>query len=236
MSPNFVYQHPTIASLALYASAVGGSGPQSFESRTVRHLQDFLHRYTDNFPPHVPSIPAPGKEVILITGTTGSLGSAVLARLSGLDAVGTIYALNRPNAQRGLLERQQDALKSRGYDPEVVMSAKVELIQGELTADGLRLNNPQLEQEVQRLPFSCLLFDRFSIDPQFRDPYHPHRYVTLYDRMDSTDLIMHIQRGEWTSTYLYPHSRRTSAASAPSSTSPCPPHTQPRRAWSSRAP
>lgn len=148
MSPNFVYQHPTISSLTLYASSFGCSAQQSAKSHTPQKLLDFLHRYTVNFPPHFPSIPAPEKEAILITGTTGSLGSAVLAHLSMSDAVGTIYALNRPNARRGLLERQQESLKSRGYDPEVAMSPKVKLIEGELMTDGLRLNNPGLEQEV----------------------------------------------------------------------------------------
>lgn len=152
VSSNFVYEHPTIASLAEYVLAIveGGLDGAAAKSWTGADITDFLARYTTNFPEHVASSPASDKDVVLVTGTTGALGSALLARLVGTDSVARVYAYNRPSRQHaGVLERQKEALKSRGYDPEIATDPKVVMVEGELTGAGLGVE-PVLEEEIRR--------------------------------------------------------------------------------------
>lgn len=75
----------------------------------------------------------------------------VLAKLIASESVRIIYALNRRSKNaKGVLERQKDALKSRGYDSELASSPKVVLLEGELTGTGLGLD-PALEDKVWHL-------------------------------------------------------------------------------------
>lgn len=151
ISSNIVYDHPTIASLAQFVSGTVAAGPEGAEtSRKAEDLTAFLARYTQNFPKHIPSSPVPEKDVVLVTGTTGALGTALLARLVEMDSVAKIYAFNRPSRQSvGLLKRQKEALQSRGYDAEIAVSPKVTLVEGDLTGNGLGVD-AYLEEEIRQ--------------------------------------------------------------------------------------
>lgn len=151
VSSNLVYDHPNIASLGQYISAVANAGSEGTVSseRKGEDVLAFLDRFTKDFPPHVPSVPASDKDVVLLTGSTGALGSALLATLVATDSVERIYAYNRPSRQgASTLERQQEALKSRGYDPKIASSPKVVMLEAELTGAGLNLD-PAVEDKVR---------------------------------------------------------------------------------------
>jgi nucleoside-diphosphate-sugar epimerase len=53
------------------------------------------------------------KLVIVITGTTGGLGSHLLERCLADPHVERVYALNRPSANGSLLAKQRDAFVLR---------------------------------------------------------------------------------------------------------------------------
>ena len=149
VSPNLVYEHPTIASLAQHVSSIAQALPDAVDEgelqRRPGEVETFLARYITTFPKHMPSL----KDVVLVTGTTGALGSAVLAKLVSSDCVGKIFAYNRPSREGiGITQRQKEALRTRGYDEEIAVSPKVILVEGELTASGLGINLP-LEEEVR---------------------------------------------------------------------------------------
>lgn len=80
VSTNFIYDHPTILSLASYASSIvhSGSGDSNTSRTSVKDIEAFVTRYTKSFPKHVPSSSADtvSADVVLVTGTTGSLGTA----------------------------------------------------------------------------------------------------------------------------------------------------------------
>lgn len=70
-------------------------------------------------------MPASDDDVVLVTVTTGALGSALLARLVETESVARVYAFNRPSrSPKTVLERQREALKSRGYNPDIVERRK----------------------------------------------------------------------------------------------------------------
>jgi Male sterility protein len=151
VSTNLVYEYPSVVSLAQYVSTVAQAKPDTVNLQAPRDpggLEVLLAHYTSSFPQHVPSLPAADKDVVLVTGTTGALGSAILVKLVSSESVGKIFAYNRPS--RGtieILQRQKEALKARGYDEEIAASPKVVLLEGELTATGLGVDLAR-EEEV----------------------------------------------------------------------------------------
>jgi len=70
-------------------------------------------------------------DVVLVTGTTGRLGSQLLAALATRPDVKTVYALNRAPAS-DIEERQRKAFESWGLDPEILHSGKIILLTADL--------------------------------------------------------------------------------------------------------
>ncbi|KAL5513471.1 hypothetical protein ACEPAH_3870 [Sanghuangporus vaninii] len=67
MSFNFVYQNPSITSLAYCVSP--------------RVMESMVDKYGTLFRQHLPSAPSPSADVVLLTGTTGGLGCLLLTTL-----------------------------------------------------------------------------------------------------------------------------------------------------------
>ncbi|KZT73708.1 acetyl-CoA synthetase-like protein [Daedalea quercina L-15889] len=138
---SFVYDNPTIAQLSSFISSIslGTDRPESASSSSAARIdamRAMVAKYTTGFSVHKadPSARQPEGEVVLVTGTTGSLGSHLLSQLAENGEIGRIYALNRPSRdQRPLRERQRSALTVRGLDADVLDSDKVVLLEGDLT-------------------------------------------------------------------------------------------------------
>src|SRR6266511_1194259 len=63
--------------------------------------------------------------VVLITGSTGNMGSRVLVGLLKDEHVKTVYAINRPSAGKGISKRQMERFEDSGLDKELIRSSKV---------------------------------------------------------------------------------------------------------------
>jgi len=152
-SRNFVYEHPTIVTLAEYVRSLADRGHALSNGvlSLVQDIESFLVSYTNGFPVHKPCISGSffrKGDVILVTGTTGSLGTAVLAKLVQSDSISKIYAFNRRSTKgEGMLPRQGAALRSRGYDEKLAKSPKVVFVEGSLTRTGLGIEHV-LQEEV----------------------------------------------------------------------------------------
>ncbi|KAH7912486.1 acetyl-CoA synthetase-like protein [Hygrophoropsis aurantiaca] len=164
-SANFVYENPTIKSLGqfMYRTIKTGHIGITTSAAKPEELQSILTRYTSDFPKHVPSAEAPSRDVVLVTGTTGALGCGVLAHLAKSDSVQTVYAFNRSSSKgESLLRRQQEALRTRGYSPDIATQPKVVLVEGDLSATGLDINDFSLLQKQTALTFST--FSAWRVD------------------------------------------------------------------------
>ena len=146
LSQNIVYAHPTIASLGKFvAQAVLGDTQDASESAAAEKIADmnaYVQEFSKDFPVHVGTEVGQEGEVILITGSTGSLGSLILEQLLHLPSVRRVYALNRP-ARKGamsLKERQARALEEQGLDAGLVDSEKLVLVEGDITAKDLGID------------------------------------------------------------------------------------------------
>lgn len=115
MEPRFVYSHPSIDSLVKLVTALAQgqevsqkSSPDSTEEE-MRNLYDVLTFDLPLFKRR--PISDQSNRIVLLTGSTGSLGSYVLDRLLAEPRVTHIYCLNRgPNS----LQRQRKSQSAKG--------------------------------------------------------------------------------------------------------------------------
>ena len=147
---NFVYQNPTIESLATFISGLACSKDEkgSAQEQAIAFMLGMVKTYTRDLPQHVPSRSAPTEEVILVSGTTGSLGSSLLDQLIKMPSVRKVYAFNR-KSRTPLADRQKEGLEERGYDADSILgSEKLTLV--ETTMEDEKLGLPdELYEEVR---------------------------------------------------------------------------------------
>ncbi|KAK0478796.1 putative aminoadipate reductase [Armillaria novae-zelandiae] len=79
--------------------------------------------------------------VVLLTGSTGSLGTHVLARLISSSNVQAIYCLNRASTQTTLKQRQQSMFKTQGLDITLLDSPRVFLVEGNMAEERFGLED-----------------------------------------------------------------------------------------------
>lgn len=150
---NFVYNHSSISVLAEYMSSLATSnsmaGADLDGSAAVQAMHDMLEKYSHDFPIHSPRTKAnghPSRDTILVTGTTGGLGSTLLAQLVAMPEVEKVYAMNR-KGDVSVKERQREILLDRGYDAEGVMnSSKVTFVEVEVEKEDLGLTHDAYEK------------------------------------------------------------------------------------------
>ena len=106
---------------------------------------EMMAQYSKEFAPHTGKDPLPSHDIVLITGTTGTIGSNVLAQLVADPTVERVYGLNR-ESPIPLDTRQRIALSERGLDPSVVDSPKVVLLEGIVPQPNLGLPDDLYEE------------------------------------------------------------------------------------------
>lgn len=160
MPNNFVYRNPTILRLALYVRQVIQHGHShvalAMLSGKSAEMEAFVDKYGSDFPCHGSSVAnssvatPSGGDVVLLTGTTGALGSYLLESLVNDSNVSRVYALNRPDARgaRSVYIRQAASFRDRQLDYTVLNSEKLLLLEGNLALDKLGLYDDDLYKEI----------------------------------------------------------------------------------------
>ncbi|KZV94434.1 acetyl-CoA synthetase-like protein [Exidia glandulosa HHB12029] len=164
LARELVYEHPTIASLS--SLLVGSSTHSSSTDAKVAELEAMIAKYTASFPsPPSSSSKSSGggvagliakftnlgtassalaakssdKKVVLVTGTTGGLGSNLLALLLKDPAVEKVYAVNRAGT-KALKDRHEENFKDRGLDVELLKNGKVVFLEASTSKPGLGID------------------------------------------------------------------------------------------------
>jgi hypothetical protein len=131
---------------------------QAYISCKVAEMQYMVDEFTkglapcDTVQPSTHSHWFPAGDVVLITGTTGGLGSSMVSDMLARDDVRRVYALNRPGrAQPGapvptLKSRQQTAFTERQLDPALVDHEKLVLLEGNTAEAKLGLPDAVYEE------------------------------------------------------------------------------------------
>ncbi|KAJ7035832.1 acetyl-CoA synthetase-like protein [Mycena alexandri] len=147
---DWIYQHPSIhVMVASLCSSPTSSSPAS--------IQSVIDKYSKILRPRVPDTDAvpPNSGVIVLTGSTGALGSQILALLVTRADVTAIYCLNRHVAGETLLERQKRAFRKIGLDENQLQSPKVQLLLADLNAPKLGLP-ADVVTELERSSFGVI--------------------------------------------------------------------------------
>ncbi len=147
---NFVYNRPTIDSLASFIAALtsseSGDGISDSE-RAITAMVDMVEKYSQNFPEHISTVPAPQSEVVFLTGTSGRLGACLLAILVALPEVSRVYAVNRKSSTP-IFARQRSILEEQGYDPDAILgTGKVVFVDTNMEGENMGLS-AELSEEV----------------------------------------------------------------------------------------
>jgi hypothetical protein len=109
-------------------------------------LLNMIKKYTQNWPAHRPrNATVPGQEsssdeVILLTGSTGGLGSQNLAQLVAMPSVSRVYAFNKP-PQKSLYDRHLESFVDRGNDISLLWSDKIVYVEGDTSVIGFNIKS-----------------------------------------------------------------------------------------------
>lgn len=161
LAASFVYEHPSIERMATFLSRAV-TDPQSALGVSPRargqELQALVEKYTESFPARlavdVSGRLLPAGHTYLLSGTTGGLGSNMLARLLASPTVMRIYAFNRPSRSATSVTRQRSAFEKRGLDTSLLSSKKLINVEGDLNAPSFALNDT-LYEEVRGISFTA---------------------------------------------------------------------------------
>ncbi|KAJ6576444.1 hypothetical protein DFH09DRAFT_1149378 [Mycena vulgaris] len=159
---DFVYSHPTITLLGDFMTKVGSGSSYLLPdlSRRASAMEKMVGKYTQEFPEHCATVEKPNAEAVLITGTTGALGSYMLAHLLALPEVSAVYAVNRPGAS--IQDRQRTSFSNFGIDVQLLASPKLRLLEGTLATSGFGLSSDVYSEIRERV--TCIIHNAWQVD------------------------------------------------------------------------
>ena len=129
VSQNIVYAHPTVKGLAMaVASIVAPESLTSYSIDQARHVEELVAKYSADLTV-VPEgrLVSTTNIVVLLSGSTGSLGSYLLATFITDPRVSRVYAFNRGSRSSSALERHKDSFRDRGL-PASLLEANQKLV------------------------------------------------------------------------------------------------------------
>lgn len=152
ITQNVIFAHSSINQLAAHiASLISNNGADEAASAETA-IEQMIGKYSVGLHElRISSGTAPAEVVVLLTGSTGGLGSFLLDSLLNDPRVKKVYAYNRP--ARGAVtiqDRQKNAFEDKGFDVDLLTSAKVVYVEGDSAFPKLGLDD-SLYEEVSRL-------------------------------------------------------------------------------------
>ncbi|KZT20596.1 acetyl-CoA synthetase-like protein [Neolentinus lepideus HHB14362 ss-1] len=146
VSQNFVFANNTICALATGIRNLISPVVNVLEHSHAAVMEELIAKYSADMPAAGSARPLPAKSTVLITGTTGGLGSYMLWMLLGDEKVERVYAFNRKSSRATLAERQKVAFKERGLPANILESRKLVLVEGEESNNQLGLASALYEE------------------------------------------------------------------------------------------
>ncbi|THH28493.1 hypothetical protein EUX98_g5705 [Antrodiella citrinella] len=148
ISQEFVFLHTTLQRLA--AAVVHLVYPQKVSEEPMSskdEILDLIAKYSADMPRFKEQgLPIKSEgAVVFLTGSTGSLGSHILAALLASPKVKKVFTLDRPG-NSSVEARLQFAFESRGLPGELLQSEKLVALVGILSQHSLGLNDDNLPE------------------------------------------------------------------------------------------
>jgi len=147
---NTLYTYPTIDLLTGFlVDVVSHPHGSRLERNPVMRIEEMIKKYSFPKPLDVNFSPATvdgdsgtadRNIMVLLTGSTGHLGSQVLQNLLLNSAIYRVYTFNRPSSSKSQLERHLDRFRDKGLDLSVLQSNKWTPLEGDLSKKELGLS------------------------------------------------------------------------------------------------
>ena len=161
INQNILYTYPTVDLLTGFLVDVGShpNGTQ-VENDPVAIIEEMINKYSF-FPKPIEndssaiiikgvSGTADRNIVVLLTGSTGNLGSQILEDLLLNSGICQVYTLNRASSSsKTQLDRHLDRFRDKGLDPGTLQSKKWTPLEGDLAKENLGLSEPVYLNEVR---------------------------------------------------------------------------------------
>ncbi|KAF7973245.1 hypothetical protein HWV62_15753 [Athelia sp. TMB] len=146
ISQNVVFSNPTIKQLSAHIAQLV-SGDEAGPISAIAAIEQMIEKYSTGLTEVRKSTDTPGAPVVLLTGSTGGLGSCMLQELLQDGRVERVYAYNRP--ARGTItieDRQKDAFLDKGFELGLLESEKLVYLEGDSALPQLGLSDAVYEQ------------------------------------------------------------------------------------------
>ena len=114
---------------------------------TRSELYTLVDKYSANFPSFNGHVRERAGTVVILTGSTGSLGANILAKLLERPEVIRVYAMSRPSSGLSAKERHVKAFEREGLDVSLLDNNKVQCLVGDAATSDFGID-PTLYQEV----------------------------------------------------------------------------------------
>ncbi|KAJ7701502.1 hypothetical protein B0H17DRAFT_1157730 [Mycena rosella] len=159
VTQNFVYSHPTISKLSMHLEQLVNGTMKDAESPDVV-MSEMIAKHASGFAQPIASPPSTGHPtVILLTGSTGNLGSHILASLLQNETV------SKPSATR--------PCSGIGLDTGLLASLKLVCVEGRINQKDLGLNL-NLYNEI-RTSVTVIIHNAWQLDFNLTlDSFEPH--------------------------------------------------------------
>lgn len=179
---NFVYLHPSIRRLAKYLTNLTNHSSDSEAQRTedtISEMEAMVEKYSQEYPTHNPSPEYGHGEAVLLTGSTGALGSYILELLLLDDSVRKVYALNRKESSfsRTVKDRQKVAFVERGLNINLLESQKLIFVEGD-TGSIHHLDAELLN--IMRKDITCIMHNGGCAPSYFSCPFIYSPFYTAW--------------------------------------------------------
>jgi hypothetical protein len=160
---NLIFSHANINDLAKYLVQLTSTGGASISTEDMaaekaKLIEDTIARLSSGFEGSKRAGPLITPAVVLLTGSTGGLGSFLLASLLQNEQVMRVYAFNRPG-KKPTKQRQIEAFAERNLPVDLLEGKKVVFIESDSTAENLGLDS-SLYEEVSVARYSYFSAER----------------------------------------------------------------------------
>ncbi|KAF9238232.1 putative nonribosomal peptide synthetase, partial [Melanogaster broomeanus] len=148
LSLNIIFQNPAIKQLAAHLSSIVSEGGTSqtvdAKEQHITAMNAMIEKYGLGLNGRADGIPIngatngethPGRAVVLLTGSTGGLGSFLLSQLLDNSMVERVYALNRASSSTSIEERQRSAFLDKGLSVDILCSSKLVYVEVDASQD-----------------------------------------------------------------------------------------------------
>ena len=159
IAPKTVYANPTAAKLANALHQMSGHTAEAsgkLEEQRIKKMEETLNKYSQELPKA--AVKDDEKLTVILTGSTGSLGSYLLDALLSSDRVSKIICLNRGVHSE---DKQKTSMASRGLVTEWT-NDKVRFLTTDLGKPRLGLNSDDYDLLVKETSYIIRKLDIFS--------------------------------------------------------------------------